>query len=207
MEAKKWKKGVVTTVVAILLILVASFLIRSKTKPMQEHVQSPSGPVRVRPPAQYELTQVDLFAMRNFTADDVSVKGVQLGDTLDDVIGLVGYPDKQTKFENNVVNWEYSTHIGLNESGLILHLENDKVTRITVKKPFNKYLMGETQVNHTKAEIYHLFGVPDQVKHVRVSQKSAMVLPLLEYSDKGLQVVLHKDDELGFSLTFPGTIE
>lgn len=196
-SVRKKRRIVFITVLAILLILFILYKAEQQPAPPPEPLTPP------REPAKYELTQVDLFAIKNFTALDISVKNIRLDDTFPYVLKTLGYPDKQSTFEGNTKVLEYSKNIGLEEPGLLIHFQNDLVDRITVKTPFNKFLVGKTKINYTKETIYFTFGVPPEVEHIPIKQGSFLLYRVLKYPKKGLDVITRKGDVNGLSFVIP----
>lgn len=111
----------------------------------------------------YELTENDVLVNSDFMVNTIGIFGVKLGDHYQEVIDKLGRPDVQQLHPPNVVNWEYSTKIETDGTGLIIHMESGIVTSMTIKKPFNKYLVGESKVLGEKEDIYRKFGKPDRL--------------------------------------------
>jgi hypothetical protein len=150
--------------------------------------------------AKYELTEVDLFSLDSFNANDVSVMGLKVGDRTQTLLEILGSPDLQTDYSGGVSTLEYSESIGLEETGLIILLDNGVVKRITVKEPFNEMLNGDTKANHEKEKIYALFGVPEEVLRMPLKQDSSLILKSLQYYSKGIEFTLRRGEALSFSL-------
>ena len=150
--------------------------------------------------ARYEITQVDLFTIKDFHSSELSVMGVMLGDSFDDVLNTLGIPDIQQDFPPNIRNIEYSKRIDLNDTGLILQFTDRILTKITIREPFNKYLIGETQINHSKAEIYKIFGIPDDMQFIPIKAGSFIVFRNNIYKDYGLEIYIRANEQFGFGL-------
>lgn len=150
--------------------------------------------------AKYELTEVDIFSLDNFNANEVSVMGLKVGDRTQTLLEILGSPDLQTDYAGGISTLEYSESIGLEETGLIILLDNGVVKRITVKESFNEMLSGNTKANHEKEEIYSLFGVPEEVLRMPLKQDSSLMLKSLQYYSKGLEFTLRRGEALSFSL-------
>lgn len=149
--------------------------------------------------ALYELTKHDLFAKQEWTSEDVSVLGVQLGDTMDDVVDKVGFPDIRTDYPNST-NFEYSDSLTLNSTGLLINFNADKnVQRITLRSPFNRFLRGTTKISHSKEELFARFGNPD-----RAALFSR--LTVYSYDDIGLDLHINSKKQVGFSF-YRGTFQ
>ncbi len=140
----------------------------------------------------YELTESDVFANIDFQGYRVSVFNVKLGDSYQTVIKKIGRPDVQQLHPPNIVNWEYSTKIDTDGSGLIIHMEGGVVTSFTVKKPFNKYLSGNSKIQGEKEDIYRIFGKPDRLK-------INYPFTYYYYDNKGLDVIADAGDINGYN--------
>ena len=140
----------------------------------------------------YELTESDVFANSDFQGYKVSVFDVKLGDSYQDVIKKIGRPDVQQLHPPNIVNWEYSTKIDTDGTGLIVHMESGVVTSFTVKKPFNKYLSGDSKIQGEKEDLYRIFGKPDRLN---------INYPFTYYyfDNKGFDVITDAGDINGFN--------
>ncbi len=139
-----------------------------------------------------EITAYDIFPLGNRTGEDISVFGVVLGDTKAQVIDKIGLPDLETTYPQST-NWEYREGLLLDRVGLLIHFDNDVVMRITIKDPFNKYLHGETVIDHNKADIFRLFGKPDESKLLSFFTQYS-------YYGKGFEVFQSRKRMNGFSL-------
>ena len=143
----------------------------------------------------YEITENDVLAIKDFTGSKVSVMDVQLGDPYQDVIKKLGRPDVQQLHPPNIVNWEYSKNIDTDGSGLIVHMESGIVTSITIKKPFNKYLEGESRVDGIKEDVYARFGKPDRLN-------INYPFTYYYYDNKGFDVILDAGKINGYTFRF-----
>lgn len=167
-----------TTLLVSMLLLVGCLELEEKQQPRQ---------------AAYELTKHDLFLQNGWTSDDVSVLGVQLGDTMDDVIDKAGYPDIRTDYPNST-NFEYGDSLTLNSTGLLINFNADnEVQRMTLRSPFNRFLQGTTKIGHSKEKLFARFGNPD-----RAALFSK--LTVYSYDDIGLDLHLSSKKQVGFSL-------
>jgi len=178
-------------ILAVIIVLVLISLVISLI---------PYKAVPTKSTAKYEITKDDIFSISDFNGNDVSVMGIKVGDTVNDVISTLGEPDLRSNYENLVSNFEYSKAIGLKETGLIVSLEANIVTSITIRKPFNKYLVGKTIIDYTKDNIYNIFGIPDKTIFTPIEEGSFVVIRLMRYSNKGIEFIIRKNEVLGFSL-------
>ncbi len=147
---------------------------------------------------KYEITKVDLFSEKDWRGTDVAVFGVVLGDSKEAVIEKLGLPDKEISYlGGNATNLEYSKQLTIAQTGLLIHLDNNKVTRMTFKKPFNRFLVGETQItNQTKQWFFNHLGKPSRLKLLTFFTQ-------YEYHEKGLEVFLDGKELNGFSIVYP----
>ncbi len=98
----------------------------------------------------------------------------------------------------DISNFEYKTLLETDKIGLVVHLENGVVERITFKEPFNKYLKGKTKIvpEYDKQELFDFFGVP--------TRKSVMKpFEIYHYEDRGLEVLFNEKGWNGFTLVRP----
>ncbi len=144
----------------------------------------------------YEATRDDAFAVKDVSSLFISVLGVHLGSSMEEVIAAVGKPDVQTAPVTDVMNWEYRESLGLEKIGLLFHFENGTVTRITAKTPFNPRLQGNMVINHTKEDLYRLFGKPDKIQLLSG-------LTVYSYHDQGIDIIMDGSKQNGFSLMYP----
>ena len=147
---------------------------------------------------KYEISKVDVFSEKNWKGTDVAVLGVVLGDSKEAVIEKLGLPDKEIQYlGGNATNLEYSKQLTIAQVGLLIHLDNNKVTRITFKKPFNRFLVGDTQItNQTKQWLFNHFGKPSRMKLLTFFTQ-------YEYHERGLEVFLDGKEMNGFSIVYP----
>lgn len=150
--------------------------------------------------AKYEITEVDIFSLDDFNANDVSVIGLKVGERTQDVLNTLGTPDIKTDFKGGTANFEYSKAIGISETGLIISVSNGIVTSITIKEPFQKNLIGETKVNLEKDDVYRIFGVPDKTTFMPLKENSANIIRIISYETMGLDFTVDKNQVIGFSL-------
>jgi len=181
--------GILVGVLAVLIVLIALV------------VRSPGQEKETLQRAKYELIDVDVFALDDWHTSEVSVMGVMLGDSTEKATEILGYPNAQTMHEKNIVNMEYSSNVGMNGTGLILHFENGILRRITLREPFNKFLKGSTKIQYTKDKMYALFGKPDDILFIPLKEGSALVFRSYVYEDKGIEVFIRKQSQIGFSLS------
>ena len=155
----------------------------------------------VREP-KHDLVDVDIYpALMNesITSMELAVKGLMLNDTRNKAIKLFGDPDNFTRFEGEglvIENLEFGKGWGNNRSGIVVHLENERVTRITVNRGFNYLLHGMTKVGKPNDEIFFSLGSSD-------SKEILGRFILLQYNDLGIEFITYRGDEIGLSLVSP----
>lgn len=147
----------------------------------------------------YDVTEHDvytLFDQNLITADQVTVKGVGLGDNLLEVLRAF---DSESFIEQypayNITNvrfWDAET----NRTTVIFHLVNGRVERIAIKEGMRSQLVGRTAEPINQANITLSFGKPD---------KSEDIAPfrVYTYSDKGLEIYHRRKKMFGFGLIRP----
>lgn len=188
------KKHYLGAAVVIILLAISVFYLTASKDSQQEIKKEEQEQTE-----KIEITSTDILSMPDFNSKKLSVMGIQLGDTKEKVIETIGVPDSQTSYPPSIVNMEYSKRIELDETGLLIHFENDIATRITLREPFSKYLIGKTKITLTKDQVYGLLGKPDETKHLPVSENSPLVYRVFIYKDKGLEALIRRDKEIGLS--------
>lgn len=145
----------------------------------------------------YELTRDDVFSVPHIKSTDISVNGIGLGDTKESLERQFGKADRELKFDGTtLVNYEYGKAFGSNDTALMFQLDNGVIKKITIKKPFNKYLHGKTVINYTKEELYfNILGVPDR-------EETTPWFRVFYYDEQGIQVFVEKSAN-GFALAYP----
>ena len=152
-----------------------------------------------------EITETDIFALSDYHSLQVTVNGVKLGDREPTVLTKLGKPDNINTFQDEdvkIVNFEYKTAIETEKIGLVIHMKNGKVQRITFKQPFNKYLKGKTQImpEYTKEQIFELFGVP-------TSKEIMKPFTVYRFEDKGIEAFYNEKGWNGFALVVPKEVD
>lgn len=176
-------------VLGIAIVLVIGYLYFSNA----DKIKLP-----VKQSLKYDVTEVDIFSLQDIDGREVGVKGVTLGMDLEEVREKIGFPDVERTFPPDIINWEYGEGIGLGKIGLVIHFRNNIVEKIVVREPFNKFLIGKTQINHTKEDIYFLLGTPDKIDFVPVEENSAKAMRVYTYPEKHIQVLIEGGIQNGF---------
>lgn len=147
-----------------------------------------------------EITKVDIMD-ENFSSSDISVNGIQIGDSLLKTQNTLGYPDKLSSYidpyKNEIINLEYSQTLGSEDVSLIVNVKNGVVQRLTLLPGFNQYLIGDTQYGYDKTEVYKRFGIPD---HQEILKDYWVYF----YDDKGFGVFLKRKDVIGYTFYSEG---
>lgn len=149
---------------------------------------------------KYDVTKTDIFSIPDIKGDLVSVKGISLGDDIEKVAGKLGKPDIQSIHAPNIANWEYRESLELPSTGLLIHMESGIVTKISIFKPFNTYLKGETLIDKTKDEIYRKYGAPDKTRLEKIYNRAQIVAT---YENLGFEFIIMGGDQIGFVITYP----
>lgn len=130
-----------------------------------------------------ELTKVDVFDMFDknlINSSYITVRGVKLGDNTEEVITKLGRPAGYETAEGDILNLRFEDR-ATNETEMIVHLENDKVTRIAVKPGLEDELLNRSRFNFTKETATSAFGKPDKIYDTKFYH-------IFEYHDKGLEL-------------------
>lgn len=177
--------------ILILLLIITAIIFAVAPAKQEQKIPSPS----------YEITETDIFSLPGFKAADITVKGVKLGDPYETMIEKLGTPDKQLPVNDQTINVEYGERLKLSDTGLIIQLKDNSVIAFTFKQPFNPLLIGKTKIVHSKEDIYlQVLGKPDNILFVPITPTSVQAYKVLEYQDKGVYVLLKKNEQNGFTL-------
>jgi hypothetical protein len=144
-----------------------------------------------------ELLYNDILST-DFVSTDVTVLGVGVGMTEADVQAKLGTPDNATSRDFGASkNWEYSTALGLNRTGVVYHFEDGIVTRIIVDSALNKYLQGNSTVGKSKDEVYGIYGIPERQYDLPGSFR------FFVYNKRGFESYLFKGNEYQYAFVYP----
>ena len=180
-------------VLTVLIVLVAGYLIAEALGPTLTNTPTGSTVLRVPQPMKtYEITTDDVFALEGLKSELISVKGIQLGDSLDRVVELLGEPELVYKYPTSL-SFFYGEKLNLSPQALIIHGENNKVTKIYVALPFNPLLKGSTKIAYDLRGIYDKFGRPDL-------QEDLPKIRRFTYYERGLEVYHIRKQMLAFAL-------
>jgi len=150
----------------------------------------------------YELTTTDVLAIENLQGDQVTLKGIKLGSTQQQVLDAIGYPDAQNFYAPDIINMEFGKAFGLNETGVILQFKEDALEKITVNKAFNEFLQGKTKLQYFKDEFLITFGKPDEVKQMPLVEGSPIVIRVYTYKE-GIQFTTRRGEQIALSFIEP----
>lgn len=171
------------------LLLLVGCIVRPE--PVEKPIRDRSGLL--------DATKVDVFDLldkKQITAENISVKGVALGDDLATVVESFGVPEFIDEFPNEgIMNVRFESE--KNVSSVVFNLVNDSVERITVRGGLNPQLVGRTKFENWRLEnITTAFGKPD----VSFDTQFARVY---EYHDLGLELFHRRKQLQGFALVHP----
>ncbi|GEM_PF-904388 len=175
----------------IVLLIVVSLAVFSALESLEKKSLSST--------AMFELTEDDIFST-TFNANDVAVFGLQVGDRLPEVVERLGEPDGKKEFAQGRETWEYGEALALDGTGLIVVFDNGVVISLTIREPFRPLLHGLTQEGWTKEAIYGEFGIPDKTIFLPADVNSALIVRLLKYETRGLDIIVRKENVVGFVL-------
>lgn len=170
------KSFVVIAVLAVLALILFEVYNEPKIEPIQRAYPNKTAEVQ-------ELIRVDVFDMFDknlLNSSYVSVKDVRIGDNSEAVITKLGRPAGYETAEGSILNLRFEDK-STNETEMIVHLENDTVTRIAVKPGLEDELLNRSRFNFTKETATSAFGKPDRIYDTKFYH-------IFEYHDKGLEL-------------------
>ncbi|MBS3175876.1 hypothetical protein J4457_01425 [Candidatus Woesearchaeota archaeon] len=206
-------KGFFSTVLIFLVAIVLAFVIANVFSYLSSGEFIPLTPQKILTVSgedrrivelptnpKYELTQVDIFNLPEWNSYEVTVNGVKLGDTVEQVEEKLGTPFNVIRHNANALTIEYGVNNASdNTSDITLQFFtiNNQVRRIFVRNHFNDFLVGSTKINYNLRGIYDKFGIPDQ-------QEDVYRVRVFEYHDLGLEVYHRRKEMVAFALVPPG---
>jgi hypothetical protein len=141
------------------LFAVSETTIAQKKAPAQEpHFTSP---LIFKSGEEYEITKIDITTIPNINSLKISVKGIKLGDSKEQVMKILGHPD-----EINEMGIYFYKESSAPLFAIVFDNENN-VRRIVLFPSFAKYVIGNTKklLSHqiaTDEELrYFLLGIED----------------------------------------------
>jgi hypothetical protein len=156
-----------------------------------------------------ELLYNDIFA-QDFVSTNVTILGVTVGMTADQVKQKLGSPDQSVESDfGGVQNLLYGKSLGLNNTGLIIHLERNFVTRIIITDSMAPLLKGNSRPGRPKETIYGLLGVPNRQYDFPINPASrpagsqTIIGRFFVYNKIGLEVYLVRGTEYQYAFVYP----
>ncbi|HLC72495.1 MAG TPA: hypothetical protein VJH37_02840 [Candidatus Nanoarchaeia archaeon] len=182
-KVKEHKTKILVVVGLIVVIALVVLLMSSVNSPVKE---------------LYDLTEMDVLSINGVTGNQISLKGIALGDTQQQVLDVIGYPDQQNIYMPDITNMEFGKAFNINETAVVLQFKADSLEKITVFPAFNEFLVGKTKVNYTKDEFLITHGKPESVKQIPMSEGSAIVIRLYKYKE-GIEFTTRRGIQLSLS--------
>lgn len=147
----------------------------------------------------YELTEhdiLDMLSKRLIKGTNVAVKGIKLGDRYMDVQNKLGIPDYVEDYYDGNTNLQYEKD---GQPYVIVHLENNTVTRIVVKPSMESELHGKSRMALALDQITSLFGKPTEFEDSRY-------LRIYKYKPRGLEIYIKRKEMVGYGFVLPQKI-
>lgn len=149
------------------------------------------------PQTDSEAVRADVIG-NGLSSSAITVLGVRVGMTEQQVLDLLGPADKAQEYDFGAIqNWEYGSKLGLNSTGVTLHLRQGIVTRIMLYPAMNTYLSGATRIEGSKEDIYAELGLPNRQYDIRGGR-------YFVYNDRGLEVFFGPYGETSLGVVFEG---
>ena len=87
----------------------------------------------------YEITEVDVLDVEGIKGNQITLKGIKIGDTMEIVLESIGFPDAQNFYQPDITNMEFGkAAFGLNKTGVILQFKGDVLTKMSFLPAFNE---------------------------------------------------------------------
>ena len=186
---------VVTLTVILCLVLLTSCIVVESACPPGTEVQ-PSTDTR------HELFEEDVLTLIDddaITSNQVTVDGVGLGDSFQDLINAIGTPQVIDEYtEDNIINAKYENE--LDQTTYIFHFENDKVTRIVIRPGLNDRLPEGSKIDMDLSTITSRFGKPDFSEDVLLAHRGFRTY---YYYPKGIELYHKAKKLIGYALVVP----
>jgi len=146
----------------------------------------------------YDITGadvIDLIDKNLITSEQVSVKGLKLGDNLLEIFRVFGTESYLEEFpKEKITNVRYWNED--NQTTVIFHLVDNKIQRMAIKKGMRDQLIGKTGESLELKEITSMFGKPDK-------SEDTTTFRIYTYKDKGLEIYHKRKKMFGFGLIPP----
>lgn len=188
-KSNVWLKVLAAAVIVVLIALAVYYMGQPPQKVPRVMLNKTSD--------LKELTKddvIDLFDKGLLNSTFISVRGVRLGDSSEAVVAKLGRPASFESVEQGTLNLRYENPY--NDTEFIVHLEDDKVTRIAIKPGFISSAVGRTKYNLTKDDVTLAFGKPDYAYDTKFYR-------IYEYHPEGLEIYLKARNMEGFGLVEP----
>ena len=113
-----------------------------------------------------------------------------------EAIEKLGLPDLRTDYPGGSTNFEYRDSLMVDNIALLIHFDNETVTRMTMRPSFNRFLLGNTRIGHSKEVLFQHFGNPDQTQLLSY-------FTVYKYDDLGLELHISGQKQIGMSFYPP----
>jgi len=168
------KTTIIKTIIGILLIVMLLAGCTSKLSVVQD------------------ISKVDFVAL-NLTSDQLTVEGIALGMTYDEVNKIRGYPQGiDDYFDQGATNYFYKEN---NVTMFVVNFKRGHVDRITLSPDYTK-LINQSAYGRDKTTIYADFGIANQF----IDQGK---IRRFIYNQKGYEVLLKAKEHIGYSFFKP----
>jgi len=158
-------------------------------------ITPPTGQLIFEDVPYYEVTEhdiYDLFDKNMIISEQVTVKGVRLGDNLLEVLRAFESDSYMEQYpKDDITNVRYVNE--KNKTTVIFHLVANKVERIAIREGMREELVGRTAERTPLRNLTLSFGKPDQSVDVKDFR-------IYTYEDKGLEIYHKRKKMFGFGL-------
>lgn len=147
----------------------------------------------------YDITKQDaleLLRKREIKSTNIAVNGVKLGDRYLDVQKKLGLPDYVEDYYSGATNLKYEKD---GEPYLIIHLDDNTVTRISVKPTMADEIDSTVEFGMALRDITPMFGKPAKTEDTKF-------LRIYYYKPRGLELYIKAKKLVGFGLVPPEEI-
>ncbi|HLC84176.1 MAG TPA: hypothetical protein VJH22_00090 [Candidatus Nanoarchaeia archaeon] len=184
-------RNLLIAAIIVVMMFVSSCVVVENTCPQQNQT----------------ITEVELFSTDVLTLLDegrlsstkVTVDGVKLGDSFQDVVKRLGAPAIIDEYyDDAVLNAKYETADG--KAAYIFHVENETVTRMVIREGVNDRLPSGSKIDMTLEEITARFGKPDRSEDVSLGTSGYRAY---YYDSLGLEIYHQRKKMIGFALVAP----
>lgn len=138
-----------------------------------------------------DISKVD-FVSKDLSSPQISVEGISLGMSLDEVHSVRGYPSDVDDL-GEVINYYYAKE---GKTEFFVHFVNGTVNRISVFESYNDSLIGESKLFRNKNQIYADFGIANEFIDQGRTRRFI-------YNLKGYEIFIRSGDHIGYSFFNP----